>query len=410
MKNFLKIILSLTIITLVYLNSALYYTPQFIQTGKTQYNADVYSQLQFLKRKLHHGAASEMQGLFPEGFVFINALYGLAWLNLISELDKNNDIHQAGIAEINWAIQQINAPEAKEIFNPNLPLKYGAFYRGWSNLLLGSKLKIQVAEDRNRLEIGRFKQNCHQIIQAIKESDTPYIESYRMQSWPADVVIAMASVAIYDNHFSPIFQEDIKKWMVKVKQKLDPKTGLIPHAVDARNGAKKESARGSSQSLILNFLITIDSTFAKQQFQIYQKLFLDSRMGLPGIREYPSGYSGRGDIDSGPVIFGIGGAASIVGQQTFGLYQNWETYQGLRNAIEAFGMGYTSHSEKKYIFGQLPMADAFIAWSNSIEKHRGQVAVKHNWRIKFHLLSIGTIALLSLLSYRFGIFKKSHRH
>lgn len=109
---------------------------------------------------------------------------------------------------------------------------------------------------------------------------------------------------------------------------------------------------------------------------------------MPGIREYPEGQNGFGDIDSGPVIFGIGGAASIVGQRTMGLYDDWLTYKGLRNCIESFGVGMTSKSKKKYIFGILPMADAFIAWSNSIEKNEIKINEIAYWRLKAQLSSL----------------------
>ncbi|MEN8695918.1 MAG: hypothetical protein ABF321_07300 [Bacteroidia bacterium] len=46
-------------------------------------------------------------------------------------------------------------------------------------------------------------------------------------------------------------------------------------------------------------------------------------------------------------------------------YEEWNAYAGLRNSIEIFGAAYTWDGKKKYLFGQLQMADAFIAWSNS---------------------------------------------
>lgn len=85
---------------------------------------------------------------------------------------------------------------------------------------------------------------------------------------------------------------------------------------------------------------------------------------------------------------GIGGAASIVGQRVYAQQQDWITYEGLRNSIESFGAGLTINSKKRYIFGTLPMADAFICWSNAIEKSNNQVQVDTNWRIRFHKISL----------------------
>lgn len=138
----------------------------------------------------------------------------------------------------------------------------------------------------------------------------------------------------------------------------------------------------------------IDEEFAVEQFQKYKTHFLDWRWGMPGIREYPKGSTGHGDVDSGPVIFEIGGAASIVGQRTMGAYGDWLHYKGLGNCIEAFGVGNKSNEGKQYLFGQLPMADAFIAWSNSIEKSEITLNQKEYWRLKTQLLSLFVVLML----------------
>ncbi|MEL6142873.1 MAG: sulfatase-like hydrolase/transferase, partial [Bacteroidota bacterium] len=132
-------------------------------------------------------------------------------------------------------------------------------------------------------------------------------------------------------------------------------------------------------------------------YEKYKQQFLDYRLGLPGIREYPKGQKGRGDIDSGPVILGIGGAASIVGQQVFGKKEDFKVYEGLRNSIELFGVGSRSQNKKRYIFGELPIADAFICWSNSIENKGKIFKSSEKWRWQYQLISVFAMMLLSYL-------------
>ena len=127
---------------------------------------------------------------------------------------------------------------------------------------------------------------------------------------------------------------------------------------------------------------------------------MDSRLGLYAIREYAKGKSRNGDIDSGPVIFEVGGAASIVGQKTMAMFGEWTIYESLRNCIEIFTFGKANENHKKHLFGKLIMADIFIAWSNSSEKNNLANLNDENWRIKFQM---GSIALMSLLV--FGIVK-----
>ncbi|MDF1697554.1 MAG: hypothetical protein P1U56_17045 [Saprospiraceae bacterium] len=125
----------------------------------------------------------------------------------------------------------------------------------------------------------------------------------------------------------------------------------------------------------MNFLVEIDEIFTREQFQLYKKHFLDKRLGLYGVREHPKGVNSSGDIDSGPVIWGIGGAASVVGQRAMWKNGAIEEAKSIRNNLESFGMTITFNEKKKYLLGALPIADAFLCWSNSVEMHPVQVGV-----------------------------------
>lgn len=49
---------------------------------------------------------------------------------------------------------------------------------------------------------------------------------------------------------------------------------------------------------------------------------------------------------------------------------------------------------------QAPLADAFICWSNAIEKSNDQVQINSNWRTKFHLISILVVVISSITMLR----------
>jgi hypothetical protein len=146
---------------------------------------------------------------------------------------------------------------------------------------------------------------------------------------------------------------------------------------------------------MLTFLPAIDSAFARSQYEIYRDLFVDERMGLPGIREYPPGVTGWGDIDSGPVIWEIGGAASVVGLGTSAVYGDSVLHHGLNGAVEGFGMGWSFGTQKTYLFGSLPIADAFIAWSLSHRPLTAKWSGPIYW--KFHFISLGLFLMFGVL-------------
>jgi hypothetical protein len=197
-------------------------------------------------------------------------------------------------------------------------------------------------------------------------------------------------LSLHDKLFKPHYRKAMDAWITRVRGQLDTH-GLIPHEVDPVTGVMKEEARGSSQSLMLSFLPEIHATFAREQFERYRALFIAHRFGLPCIREYPAGTVGFGDIDSGPVILQAGAAASLAGLRTLALYREQQDYVGLRNSIEAFGVPMTHDGKKQYLFGQLPVADAFIAWGHAAADPSAKASGA--WKLKFHVYS-GLLVLL----------------
>ena len=143
----------------------------------------------------------------------------------------------------------------------------------------------------------------------------------------------------------------------------------------------------------------IDSVFAKDQMGKYKKHFIEYKFGLPAVREYPIGMDSQGDVDSGPVILGIGTSATTVAIRAMTENKESEFYVPIRNGIEAFGFPNSFGTGKKYIFGELAVADAFIAWGNAKDV-RTLSEPPFFWRMTFHLLSLLVILLLGWFSYK----------
>lgn len=400
MRTLVRVPLVLLLFWLVYLNYQLYYQPTFELVGGRPINQDLLQHARFVKARLHQGAAEEMQQLYPEGFVYLNALYGLTWVELAAGAPGSTAVYREALMEVSWAIRAIDSPMGRSTFEQDLPIPYGAYYAGWSTYLLGRYLALQPAAHRNPAALAQFKQGCALIARGIAQNTTPYPESYSNAAWPADGVVCLAALATHDRMLTPRYQPTIRQWLARVDTHLDS-LGLIPHKTDAQTGAVVQAAMGASQSQILNFLVEVDSTYARQHFLRYRQHFLTSRFGLPGMRESAQEAPNAEHIDSGPVLLDVGGAASIVGRRVMQRYGDHATAIGLRNSIEAFGTPLALSGQKRYLFGQLPIADAFIAWSNALEVNRA-MATSASWRLRFQALSalVAVVLLLALFILR----------
>lgn len=397
LRFFTSLFLFLLLFFLCIVNWRLYYDPEFKIVDGDTINYDALCQLRHLRDAMENNAGNEMQHIYPEGYVFFNALYGLSWCDMAESSDSNSILFQEAHVEVQRAFNNVSI-QGRVIFDETLPLPYGAFYNGWMTYLLGRKLALEPADKRHPAEVQLFKIQCEKIGRAIEKQTYP--ESYYGQSWPADVVLCVAALARHDRLYQEKYQAIIDSWRKRANQNLDD-LGLIPHKVHSVTGRAIENARGSSQSLIQCFLPEI--VRGNHGYDTYHKTFAASRFGLPGVLEYPNGIDGAGDIDSGPVVLGIGGAATIVGMRAAKVNGDFNEYVALRNSIEGVSFPLKVNGRKKYLLGGLPIADVFITWAQgSYTASDPKENVSHKWRIEFQLWStgIGIILLVALLLMR----------
>jgi hypothetical protein len=398
MIRFLRISLS-TLVGFVFLFTTfkVFSTPSFEIQDQAFYNTDVYSQLTYLKKEIELGADKDMQSVFPEGFIFLNAVYGLAWCELAKDMNPDSDEFRVASEEAIASFEKLNSNRARTIFKEDLNPDYGIFYQGWKNYLLAHIISSGLTNDEKYFDL--FRSQSEIIVEAFGSSETYFLQSYPQMTWPADNLVAIASVSIYNSYTDERYSDFLKSWQSNLPSHLD-KNGLIPHSTNYLTDEVIEGSRGSSQSLIMILLKEIDRDLAERHFSKYKELFLTSRFGLPMIREYPQNLSGSGDIDSGPVILGIGSVASITAIKAFNVHSGYSTALGLSNTMEIIGIPTITDQGKQYLFGKMPMADAFLAWVNaslkpelSLQNDNGF----YKWQCRFMSYLIVLTALLLLL-------------
>jgi len=401
-RAYLIIFLLPVSLTLGIINFRLYYSEYNPQ------HSDVVAQLAFIKSALQNGAGEEMQQFFPEGYFFTYVLYGLTWVNV--GLNAPNQVDQA-LTESRWALNKLGSAQGKAVFSAELTPPYGVFYVGWSNWLRGGILKLQTPATRNADEVERFTSDMTALASAFDASETPFLQAYPGQAWPVDSTVAVAALHLYDTLFPPQFEGTIQRWVQLAKTKLDPATGLLPHRVDYQTGDLLQGTRGSSQSVIQRFLPEIDTAWARESYPIFREKFVATLFGVPGVREYPVGNDGVGDVDSGPLFAGMSLSSSVVTVAAAEVEGDKTLANALLNVGEALGLPIEIAGSKRYAFGVLPTGDAFLAWAKSATTwtftptpiNFPQV-ISAWWRLPIHLV---TGVILIILWGMFLIRKRS---
>jgi hypothetical protein len=140
------------------------------------------------------------------------------------------------------------------------------------------------------------------------------LDDYPGQCYPCDVLWAVAAIqraALLDSSPSGPLVANVLS--VLDGPVLAPE-GLPAFEVDSRSGRIVQNARGCGNSGILIFAAELDPTTATRWYHSYEDLFWVRNRWIAGFRELPRGDNRHlKDVDSGPVLFGIGSVASAFG-------------------------------------------------------------------------------------------------
>ncbi|MCE1165344.1 MAG: hypothetical protein LWX07_08090 [Bacteroidetes bacterium] len=403
MKYVFLILISIITIIILWLNFSLVTG----YSSKQDAVSDAVIHLNFLETELKQNRLGDrMQQSYPEGFVFINALYGLSWCELaLSSQGTDPAMKERALKEALFAYNEIENGKAKLNFDKTLYPEYGIFYFGWKNYLLSKILSIDTSFAGHEKYSDAFYSNCFVLHQIITGKESPYVQSYKGHTWPADMFVAVASLKNYGRIFDSRYEDDVCVWIKKVRDRLDSSNGMIPHKADIKNGFAAQKTRGSSMSLILRLLPEIDSSFAAQQYGLFSKDYVSSFLGLPYLREYPKGEDGIGDVDSGPVVFGIGFSGTVVMTGAYSALRLNTLSENQFRVLNTFGFSTKSGNTKMFLFGKYPMADAFIVWGLTSGLNTRSF-VSSNMYFWFPAFTLVGLSILLVLWFPFLIRKK----
>jgi hypothetical protein len=141
------------------------------------------------------------------------------------------------------------------------------------------------------------------------------LRSFPAYTWPFDTIPCLTSLALHDaatgaKDSSPPIEAHLA-WVDE--HATDAATGLPWSRIDNETGERRELPRGCDLSLRIMFLGWFSPDRAKATYQAYAKHFWLERFVAAGFAEWPEGKEHFADLDSGPILMGIGSAASALG-------------------------------------------------------------------------------------------------
>jgi hypothetical protein len=199
----------------------------------------------------------------------------------------------------------------------DLESERGHAYLGYVNLAFGM---LRLLEPNSEIAL-LHERLTRALARRLEASASGIIETYPGESYPADVAAVAGSIALYDRATGADHRALLSHWASLFKARyVEPTSGLLYQTVDASSGAALGPARASGTAIAVYFLSFVDGAFSRELFAAIARRRA-TFLGLGGIQEYAAGQGGGGDIDSGPLFFGVSASASafaLAGARMYG--------------------------------------------------------------------------------------------
>ena len=156
---------------------------------------------------------------------------------------------------------------------------------------------------------GPYRETHRRIVEAmarrLRQSPTAHLETYPGETYAMDNTVVAAAIAVSDLATGEAHREAVERWLAYTRaHMLDPETGLVSFSLGP-DGKPNQRSRGSGVGWNSFFLPFVDEAFAAEQFQRLKEHLVDAPLGVTGVREVRRGVFASGDVDSGPVLFGL---------------------------------------------------------------------------------------------------------
>lgn len=180
-------------------------------------------------------------------------------------------------------------------------------------------------------------------------------------AWPADQAATLASLYLYDRtRGGRLSRPLIKSWLSYMKRKKmrHEETGL-PRSAVSTTPDYADLPRGCGLSQTVLYMAQFAPKSARALYEDYREHFARDVLGFTGFREWPEGMDKGMDVDSGPIVLGVGVSATGIGIGAARLMADDRLYTGSMRAASTFGLPLSLAGSRVYVTSPL-LGDAIL--------------------------------------------------
>lgn len=204
----------------------------------------------------------------------------------------------------------VTATWVREKWGENYLHEENVFYR--MLLIMGLSAYEDLTGDRRYH--ARIRSQEKELSEELMAARLHILDDYPGECYPNDVLWAVAAIRRAGSLTGRSHSRLVRATMEVFNGPLRTPIGLPAYQVDRPSGRILQKPRGCGNSGILIFAPELDPAISSEWYRAYVDAFWVNNRWVAGFRETPRG-SGRSvtDVDSGPVIGGLGSVASAFG-------------------------------------------------------------------------------------------------
>lgn len=185
------------------------------------------------------------------------------------------------------------------------------------------------------------------------------IETYPSEAYPTDVAAVAAAIAVHGRATGADHSQVLEKWARLLrKHQIDSKSGFVIQRMGAVDGRPHDAPRGSGTGLAAYFAGFADASVSRE---LAEAVFRheSTLLGFSGLGEYAPGHSGLGDVDSGPVLFGVSVSGTGFALASARAHGRKEVFERLFRTTELFGVSHREGTKVRFLTGG-PIGNALM--------------------------------------------------
>lgn len=328
---------------------------------------EIQGQKKSIERRLTEGGAYWQTLFQPEGMIFSYAFYSYGLIGLTLRLPQETAIRQDVLRQLETLIPKAERAidEYPFNYNSNIKPRGGVIAAGNANLMRAGYVLIG---GKKQDVIDAFHRGSDELAKSFEESKWPLLSSFEFmhERWPVDNVCAVESLRLHDKIYGTKYMTSARRLLSLIETDIDKENGMMNSGI-LEAGGRADVPRGCALSWSLSYIPAFLREFSEKQYALYRQNWFVPVIGTVGIHEWwPDEQKKYSTINEGPVVLGIGTAASGLGMVVTRVQGDRDAWLGLWRGLESVGFPSWNILGEKSYFGELfLLADTISFWSRT---------------------------------------------